>query len=307
MRVASIDIGTNTILMLIADVLSDGSLRFVRDEHVIARLGKGVDEGKNILPDSLERVITTLQQYKEIAEKERCDRIIACGTSALRDARNQKHVLELVRKRLGLDIRILSGAEEAQLTYRGAVSGFMREGKTSNFAVLDIGGGSTELTSGINDQVQDAKSLDIGSVRLTERFLKSSPPLEGGLEAAQHEIRRNLESIPPLKAGTEMIGVAGTLTTLAAMNLSFEAYDREKVEGHSLALTTIESMFDLLKSKSVAEIRRIPQILPQRADILLAGVLILLEVMKHLHFDKITASDRGLRYGLIAEGNNEGH
>lgn len=301
MRIASIDIGTNTILMLIADVLQDGSLRFVRDEHVIARLGRGVDENNNILPDAFERVAKTLGEYRTTAQNERCDRIIACGTSALRDARNQKDFLDFIRKRLDMEIRVLSGKEEAELTYRGAVSGFVEKGKERHFAVLDIGGGSTELTSGINEQVLNAASFDIGSVRLTERYLKSSPPVSDGLDAAREKIRHHLASLPRLQPGTELVGVAGTLTTLAAMDLSLKSYDREKVDGHSLTLTTVERIFDLLKSKSLEEIKSIPQILPQRADILLAGVLILHEVMKHVHLEKVTASDRGLRYGLIKE------
>ncbi|MGB2868301.1 MAG: Ppx/GppA family phosphatase, partial [Bacteroidota bacterium] len=263
MRIASIDIGTNTILMLIADVQPDGSLRFVRDEHVIARLGRGVDEQKTILRESFERVSQTLAEYKTIAKTERCDKIFVCGTSALRDARNQKDFLEFIRKRLGLEIRVLSGKEEAELTYRGGVSGFFEEGKEKQFAVLDIGGGSTELTSGVNDQILNAQSLEIGSVRLTERFLKTSPPESGGLEAARDEIRRHVIPLPQLKAGAMVVGVAGTLTTLAAMDLALPVYDRKKVDGHPLALATVQSAFDLLKTKTLEEIRSIPQVLPQ--------------------------------------------
>ncbi len=172
MRITSIDIGTNTILMLIADIGADGSFAVIREEQVIARLGKGVDARRRITPETTERVVHFLGGFWETARSFHPDRIVACGTSALRDAANGVDFVQLVREEIGLEITILSGAEEAELTYLGAVSEFMKPDSKEPFAVLDIGGGSTELTIGNGYSVRSKTSLDLGSVRLTERILQ---------------------------------------------------------------------------------------------------------------------------------------
>jgi exopolyphosphatase/guanosine-5'-triphosphate,3'-diphosphate pyrophosphatase len=299
MRLSSIDIGTNTILMLIADVYPNGEIHVARDEHFIARLGKGVDEHRRILPDTFERVFQCLSQYKLIHEEARSERILACGTSALRDAVNRDEFIEFIKSRLGFEITVLSGDKEAELTYLGSVSEFLQEGFPQSFAVIDIGGGSTELTYGLSGAVTSKRSLDIGSVRLTERFLKTSPPDNSALQEAAEYIRDHANGFPQLENGTRCIGVAGTLTTLAAIDLQLRVYDRTRVSGHVLSLEAIQKIFVKLKDKRLEEIKAIPQILPQRADIILAGILILCEMMKQIGVDRITASDRGLRYGIL--------
>ncbi|HEY6953453.1 MAG TPA: Ppx/GppA family phosphatase [Bacteroidota bacterium] len=299
MRISAIDIGTNTILMLIADVSEGMNLHVVRDEHLIARMGKGVDENRVILPQTFERVLGFLSEYKNIHEVVKSERMVACGTSALRDARNSGEFIEFIRQRLGFTISVLSGDEEADLTYRGGVSEFIESGTDQQFVVVDIGGGSTEITSGIGPDVKSKASLDIGSVRLTERYLKTSPPEPGGLEAAHQYVQSHIRSLPFLNERTRCIGVAGTLTTLAAIDLQLGAYDRNRVSGHVLTLEAIEKIFHRLKEKRLDEIKAIPQIVPQRADIILAGILILLQLMKHCGLERITASDRGLRYGIV--------
>jgi len=304
-RVSAIDIGTNTILMLIADIDSTGEIHVVRDEHVIARLGKGVDEHRMILPETFERVAGYLSEYKRIHRAEHSQQMIACGTSALRDAANRKEFLDFVHARLGIDISILSGDEEAELTYIGSVSEFVRPSQAQRFVVLDIGGGSTEIVVGEELTVKSKSSLDIGSVRLTERFLKTSPPLPGAIEAAKEYVRDRVRSGPVAVEGTQCIGVAGTLTTLAAIDLQLSTYERMKVSGHILTLDVIQKIFDRLKGRRLEELKAIPQILPQRADIILAGILILIELMKRLGVDTIAASDRGLRYGVLMKAADE--
>jgi exopolyphosphatase/guanosine-5'-triphosphate,3'-diphosphate pyrophosphatase len=299
MRTSAIDIGTNTILMLIADVNASGEFHVIRDEHVIARLGKGVDSKRMILPETFERVLGYLKDYKRIHEEVRSEKMVACGTSALRDAANSREFIDYIKKHLGFEISILSGDEEADLTYLGGISEFLGSGTEQQYAVVDIGGGSTEFTSGRGASITSKISLDIGSVRLTERFLKTSPPGAAGLQDAQRYAVEHLRDLPKLTPHTHCIGVAGTLTTLAAIDLQLKAYDRRRVSGHILTLETIRGIFNRLKRKRLDEIRAIPQILPQRADIILAGILILLEIMKKIGADRITASDRGLRYGII--------
>ena len=299
MQLTSIDIGTNTILMLIADVKRDGAIRVIRDEHVIARLGKGVDEHRRILPETFQRVLNILDNYKQIHDGTRSDRIIACGTSALRDASNRDEFVEFIRSHAGITIEILSGDEEAELTYLGGVSEFIGTDTGRQFAVLDIGGGSTEFTFGQDAVVTSKVSMDIGCVRLTERFLKTSPPNLSGIGRAQEYVREQASSLRSLDGGTRCIGVAGTLTTLAAIDLQLAVYDRVRVSGHVLTIDSIEGIFELLKKKRLEEIKEIPQILPQRADIILAGILILLELLRKTKVERITASDRGLRYGIL--------
>ncbi len=297
MRVAAIDIGTNTILLLIADVEADGSISMIRDEQVIARLGKGVDANRQISGETLERARSYLSSYKEMIDAAGVQRVIAAGTSFLRDARNQKEFVEFIRNKLGIEVRILSGEEEANLTYQGSVSEF-RTNEQQHFAVLDIGGGSTELTLGINEEVHQHTSIDVGSVRITERFLRVSPPSPDSLAEARQFIKNSLSVVPQPHRPTRFIGVAGTLTTLAAIDLRLKHYDRTTVTGHVLSYETINSIFEELKGKSIDEIRSYPQILAGRSDILLAGVLILLEVLRATRMDSITVSDSGLRFGL---------
>lgn len=299
MRLATIDIGTNTILMLIADFAADGTITAVRDEQVIARLGKGVDAYRRITAETFSRVLGILQKYKSTAESNHVDKIIACGTSALRDASNSGEFIQNVKDTLGVEITVLSGQEEAELTYRGAVSEFLRPGLERSYAVLDIGGGSTELTIGRQDAVIRKSSLDIGCVRLTERILKSSPPNALAITQALSEVRSWVSTLPQLLPTTRLIGVAGTVTTLAAISLKLQTYDPAHVSGHFLPIEVVMRTFDQLKTKTIGEmLRSFPQIQLGRADIILAGVLILMETLKRFNVKGITVSDRGLRYGI---------
>jgi len=307
MRVGAIDIGTNTILLLVADIQPDGTLVVVRDEHAIARLGKGVDSRHMILPETFARAVEFLQPYQSIMSAEHVDVVTVCGTSFLRDAQNKNEFIESVQQKLGLQIRVLSGDEEGDLTYLGGISEFRTAARKSDFAVLDIGGGSTELTVGTDSTVSHRVSFDIGSVRLTERFLKTSPPVSGGLESAREYIRTHLQRLAHLPASARLIGVAGTLTTLAAMELNLKHYDRNAVSGHVLTSATIHKVFEELSTKNLDEIKTYPQILPARADILLAGILILREILDTLEREEITVSDRGLRFGMAIKAAIQKH
>lgn len=299
MRLTSIDIGTNTLLMLVADIDSSGRLTVIHDEHVIARLGKGVDANKVILPETFTRALGFLQEYKRISESCESEMIIARGTSALRDSKNQDEFIAFIKHKLGFTISVLSGDEEAELTYLGAVSDFLEDDRDGSFSVLDIGGGSTELINGRNLEVSSKYSIDIGSVRLTERFLKTSPPSSLGVSGALSLIRSQVSQFGSVSSTARLIGVAGTLTTLASIDLDLPAFDRQKVHGHQLTYDAIQAIFNRLRIKTLQELQSIPQILPERADILLAGILILLESMKQLNANEIMVSDRGLRFGIL--------
>ena len=298
MRLASIDIGTNTVLMLVADAQRDGSLTVVRDEHYIGRLGKGVDEHGLILKNTFHRIHEILSQLKSIADSCSVENISACGTSALRDAENRQEFIDFIKEKLSIEIRILSGDEEAELTYLGAVSEYLPNINPNNYAVLDIGGGSTELVVGSGANVSSSVSIDIGSVRLTERILKRNPPSSTDIEKAVQLVRDQLKNISPLSSTTNIIGVAGTLTTLAALDLRISKFDKYLINRHILTIEAIDRIFQELRPLTLEQLQSYPQIHPSRADILLAGIIILRELLRKLNLSKITVSDRGLRYGI---------
>jgi len=298
MRIASIDIGTNTILLLIAEVNRDGIVKVLHDEQVIARLGKGVDTDRIINQETFVRAKDFLTHYKEVCNTFSVDHIAAIGTSALRDAKNNHEFISYIKEAIDISIEILSGDDEAKWTYRGGISNFI--GRAEQYSVIDIGGGSTEIISGNSTEIQSKISLDIGSVRITERILKDSPPEIPALMEAHEFILATIpdEQIQKIHS-TYAIGVAGTLTTLAALHQKLPTYIPEKVDGYVLSIDDIRYMFTLLKDKSVGQILTFPQISPGRADIILAGIMILMGFMEKSGLKQITVSDRGLRYGIV--------
>jgi exopolyphosphatase/guanosine-5'-triphosphate,3'-diphosphate pyrophosphatase len=287
--------------MLVADVQRDGSLDVVRDEHFIGRLGKGVDEHGIILKETFHRVHDILSQLKNIADSLGIKHLSACGTSALRDAQNRQEFIDFIKEELALEIRILSGNEEAELTYLGAVSEYLTRANSENYAVLDIGGGSTEIVVGSGANVKSSVSIDVGSVRLTERILKNNPPSSIAVENAIQLVRDHLKNIFLLPLTTKIIGVAGTLTTLAALDLRIPEFDRNLVNRHTLTIEAIDKIFQELRPLTLDQLQSYSQIHPSRADILLAGIIILREILRKVNLSKITVSDRGLRYGIVTK------
>ena len=298
MRITAIDIGTNTILMVIADLREDGRIHTLRDEIAFPRLGKGVDNTGIISPDTIERVLSVMRGYKRISDSMASDRIIACGTSALRDARNRDDLIRRISEEVAIETKVLTGDEEAIWTFAGAITEF--DDKNGPFAVIDIGGGSTEITLGSRHGVERKVSLDLGCVRLTERFLSSAPPSQRELDAAGTIVRQSLMELGDADGKKyKLVGVAGTATTLAALDQQLQEFDGRAVSGYALSLERIESIFERLRCQTIEEIRSSPVVPEGRADVLLAGVLILKELMFLYHFDQLTVSSRGLRYGLL--------
>lgn len=297
MRLASIDIGTNTILMLIAEVEPGGTLKVLSDEQRIARVGKGVDKTGAIAWEAFTRSEQFLHEYVERARSFGVDVIRATGTSALRDAHNKDDYLGYMQQRLKLDIEILDGSEEALWTYGGAISGF--GDRHGHFAVLDIGGGSTELTVGKGFSILERKSLDIGCVRLTEKYLHHSPPKPAELQALTEHIDRFVVKYPSFDSvNTEFVGVAGTVTTLAAVELGLEVYEGNSVAGYRLTKEAIDRRLHEFSALSKEELQHTLRIDPGRADIILSGVVILSRLMTLRKLGHIIVSERGLRYGI---------
>jgi len=300
MIVSSIDIGTNTVLMATIEVAPGRPARVLGDEHSIARLGKGVDASRRVSPEAVHRVCECLLRYTRMSEKLNTDRLVAFATSALRDAENRDEVVEQIRHETGLSVRILTGHEEAEFTFIGALFGL--DGFDGECAVIDIGGGSTELAIGTRRQgVERATSLDIGAVRLTERFLHSAPPVATDVQRARAWAGAMADGFEPLTPNVPLVGVAGTVTTIGALAAGLPRFDANELNGYPLDARDVTSWLDRLARLTHDDIRRLPPVHPDRADVLLGGVIILEAALTRLGVDRVVVSTRGVRYGLALE------
>ncbi len=292
-RIASVDIGTNTLLMTIADA-TDSGLDIIDDIHSIARLGQDVDASKTIQPQAVNRAVEILERYKERCSELGVEKIRAVGTSCLRDAINRDEVCAEFEQVLGCPVEVISGDEEARLCFMGTVE------NDEPTTVLDIGGGSTEIISGKGNEISFRTSLDIGAVRLTEKYFKNLPPTTSQVQAAFDEVREVIHSIDkelfyPLRA------VAGTPTTLAAVCLGLETFDKSKIHNYPLSTLSVHILLRQLVDSTYDELVEIPGVHPGRADILPAGTLILHEFLRYTEQVKCMVSVKGLRYGVLKE------
>jgi len=276
-RVAAIDIGTNTTRLLVADV--DGeTLDELHRETRITRLGEGVDARKRLLPVPITRVRNVLTDYRRTAEELNAERSLVVATSAVRDAENGEAFLGEIEWSYGFSTRLLSGDEEAELTWRGVTAGRALDGGT---LLADIGGGSTELvTAGAH------QSVDVGCVRLTERFGEDVVAIDAHVAAR----------LPPYEV-TRAIGVAGTVTSLAALDLGLVDYDPERVHGHVLSAAAVDGLLARLAALPLDERRRLPGLEPERAPVIVAGAAILRAVLRRYGLDEIEASEHDLLHG----------
>lgn len=297
-RASFIDIGTNTALLLIAD-LDPVNNRIIPVLHrqTIVRLGKNVDEQKIIDHVAMQRLIQCLLDFKELSKEHKAERIVAAGTSALRDAKNRMEIIDEVVMASGIVIKTLSGEEEAALTFTGAIAGM--ENAPERFTVIDIGGGSTEISMGDMACLDQSVSLDIGSVRLTERLFSDQPPSETEFYVAKEEIDRMFTgNLEPFFAGREHVfGVAGTLTTIAKLVSGQKEFDPAKIHNYPLHYNQVRQLLEELKSLTIEQIigRGVPE---GRADVITMGTLILHQFMRLLGVQEITVSIQGLRYGM---------
>jgi exopolyphosphatase/guanosine-5'-triphosphate,3'-diphosphate pyrophosphatase len=300
MRVAALDLGTNTTRLLVADV-HDGFVEQVVRRSRITRLGEGVDARRRLLPLPITRVRNSLADFRRELETLGAERTLAVATSAIRDAENGEAFLGEVEWSYGFKTRLLSGEDEALLTLRGVASGRKLDGRA---LVIDIGGGSTELIAGSPDSVTLRISTDLGSVRLTERYLRGDPPGEGELSVCAAAIRTLLaERVPDgARAGIDTaIGVAGTITSLAALDLGLVEYDSERVNGHRLTHHAVHAQLTRLAAIPLAERRQVPGLEPERAPVIVAGAMILRETMRYFAFDEIEVSERDILDGAALE------
>ncbi|WP_394824329.1 Ppx/GppA family phosphatase [Pendulispora albinea] len=345
-RIAAIDIGTNTVLLLVAERGPDGAPQAVEEHATITRLGQGVDRTRTLHQDAIARTTACLDAYGAIVKRLGVERIAVVGTSAMRDARGGEVIQEHIRKVFGVDLRVIGGDEEAELTFAGALVGLpsaepgseatnapaskaaepdgRREHGREVF-VFDIGGGSTEVVrgtiehpgahaaSGLDEGSTTAdgaerhagrgsvgyeKSFDVGSVRLTERHVRSDPPSRDELDTITRELRATFAELPPLTGDMPPIGIAGTMTTLAAVSMQMTTYDGTRVHGKRLPTSELRRVVEYLASLPLAARREVPGLEPKRADVIVAGGLVALALLEHWGAESVVISDRGVRWGL---------
>jgi exopolyphosphatase/guanosine-5'-triphosphate,3'-diphosphate pyrophosphatase len=297
-RRAAIDIGTNSVLLLIAERAGD-AWRPLVDRATITRLGQGVDRTRELAPEARERTLAALRDYAEVLHTHGVTELDVVGTSAMRDARGGREFADQAAQVLGVAPRILSGAEEAEVTFTGTLSGLELDGGVT---VFDVGGGSTEVIrghAGPNTHADAAVSLDIGSVRLFERHVASDPPAREELARVDADIDAALSSAPSASAGATLVGVAGTVTTLAAIALELETYDGERVHGLRLTREAVASVARRLERMTHAERCALAGLEPKRADVIVVGARIVERVISWAGAAELVVSDRGVRWGLL--------
>ena len=288
-RVAAVDLGTNSTRLLVADV-EKGRLDEVSRRLTITRLGEGVDERRRLLPVPIARVRNCLAEYRRELESLGAERTLCIATSSVRDAENGEAFLGEVEWSYGFATRLLSGEEEAAMMIRGVTSG---RPPLDGILVVDIGGGSTELVLAETGDVAFSTSLDVGCVRITERFLGSDPPSRPELAAAGAYVR----SLLPELVATAAIGVAGTVTTLATLDLGDADYDPERTHGHRMPLASVEEQLERLAAMTTDERVGVPGIEPGRAPVIVAGIVVLREVMRAYGLEEIEVSERDVLHG----------
>ncbi|HEY1596353.1 MAG TPA: Ppx/GppA phosphatase family protein [Thermoleophilaceae bacterium] len=297
-RVAVVDLGTNTTRLLVADVV-DGRVSEVRRMNTVTRLGEDVDAGGELIEQAMERVFAAVDEYRRAIDELGAERTVAVATSAVRDARNGERFQRELRQRFGIDARIISGEEEARLTFAGATA--ERPPGGAPLLVLDIGGGSTEFVVGRAGAGPDFHvSTQAGSVRQTERHLASDPPAPGEVEALSNDIREIVEAnVPPaVRSGVrDGIAVAGTPTSLAAIDQRLDPYDSAKVHGYRLELDSCERILKMLAAQPESERREVVGLHPDRAATIVAGAVILVQSMRIFGLPAIEVGEHDILYG----------
>jgi exopolyphosphatase/guanosine-5'-triphosphate,3'-diphosphate pyrophosphatase len=295
-RTASIDIGTNTILLLIAEV-DQGRIKPLFEMETVVRLGERIHESGVLLKEAMSRGLRTLSQYLERCRAMEVQEIFAVGTSALREAKNSADFLKLVEAELDLSIEVISGEEEAQLSFLAVTRDLEETGKT--FLVVDIGGGSTEFILGMGDQIRQWTSLPLGSVRFTEQFLRSDPVRDEERQEMEREIRRQLVNIPRTKEPLSMVAVGGTATTLASVEQGLNDFIVERIHNFVLKKEGLRNQLLLYRAKTIEERKKISGLPIARADVILAGAAILYLTMEEVQCPSVLISCQGVRYGLL--------
>ncbi|KPK92593.1 hypothetical protein AMJ80_06515 [bacterium SM23_31] len=297
MRLAVIDIGTNSVLLIAAVITGKSTVRILRDESRIIRLGEDIYRNNKIGEPALRRTLDTLQEYIKICRDLHIEDISILGTEIFRCAENSSEIRDVIFKQTGFPVEVLSGKEEALYTFRSALP----EGAENNkdYIVIDIGGGSTEIIIGSPTGQHFTWSLPLGAVILTAGFLNNDPPELSELSKAQKYITERICRLPPIKQEKSAIGIGGTITTLAAVNLNINEFDAAKIEGKLLSKNSIKFILNRFLKLTAHERLSIPGMEKGREDIIIAGTAVLLEFLNYYMLDSIKVSTKGVRYGYL--------
>lgn len=303
---AAIDVGTNTVRLLIAEALSQEAFKVLHEEQIITRLGEGLIQSGFLQVGAMARTASVIRRFAEEAKQHRALAISAVATSAVREAANGPEFVARVQKEAGLPLRVIDPEEEARLAILGVshALGF----PDGALLVIDVGGGSTEFAFAQGLVPKAVISTDLGVVKLTEGFLKSDPPKADELNRLAEAVRKRIKNIKVLNLttghwplATDLVGTGGTATTLAAIDLKLQVYDGKKITGHRLSLGRIKELCAQLQAMPLRERCRVPGLEAARADLIVAGAIVIREGLEGLGYDQITISDGGLREGIFLD------
>jgi len=301
-RLAAVDIGTNSVRLLVADVSGagrDADLVQVDRRMRITRLGQGVDSARALVPDATERTLAVLREYREAIDALGAERTRATATSAARDASNRDEFFDQAKQALGVRPELLSGEEEARLSFLGATAGLQ---EPAPYLAVDIGGGSTEVVVGTTEP-EGLCSIDIGCVRVTEQFLHSDPPTPEELSDAVFVVRDELADVervvPGVRDAKTLVGLAGTVTTVAAIEQGLPEYDRERIHHFRLTKEAAEDVFRTLALEPAEQRRHNPGLEPERVDVIVGGTIVLVAVLRVFEFDEMLVSEADILDGLV--------
>jgi exopolyphosphatase / guanosine-5'-triphosphate,3'-diphosphate pyrophosphatase len=301
-RLAAVDIGTNSVRLLVADVDGvghDAELTPLDRRMRITRLGQGVDRSRRLHPDAVTRTVDALQEYRGALDELGVARLRATATSAARDAANRDEFFRAAAAALGVEPELLPGDEEARLSFLGATAEL---DEPAPYLVVDIGGGSTEFVVGTSDP-EGLMSVDVGCVRLSEQFLTSDPPAPEELSQAVSVVRDHLadvdREVPAVRDAVTLVGLAGTVTTMAAVEMGLPEYDRDKIHHFRLERAAAEEVFRTLATETAEERRHNPGLEPGRVDVIVGGAIVLVTVLRFFGFDEVLVSEDDILDGLV--------
>lgn len=295
-RVGIIDIGSNSIKFFVGEKCEDGTIKTIIDKNDIARLGEGLRETGRISDEALERNAQSVAVFAAEAKENGADMIVSVGTMALRSAANGADFVARVKELCGVEVQIIPGEEEARLSYLAILSGMpVPDG---DLVIFDTGGGSTEFIFGKGTELVNRFSVNLGAIRITEKFFSDDPVAAGSVEAAVKEIDDEFAAAGVAGTPVKLVGMGGTVTSMGAVKHKMVKYDPNVIQGSTLTKADIEEQIAEYSKRTIEQRRELPGLQPKRADVILAGACILKDITERLGVDELTISDRGLRHGL---------
>ena len=295
-RKAVIDVGSSSIKFFLGELTEDGVLKTIVDENDIQRIAEGLRETGEISPQAMDRNIEALSRFAKKARENGADEIICIGTMALRNATNAVEFLKKAREACGVKVKVISGEEEARLSYLAVLSGLPMQDE--KIVIFDTGGGSTEFVFGEGSTVSKRFSVDLGNIRITEKFFKNDPVTQDEVEIAAKEIENIFTRYDVRGEINQLVGMGGTVTAMGAVKHRMEFYQPDVIQGSKLTIEDIEAQILDYSSKTIEQRRQIIGLQPKRADVILAGACILKAILRLLGANEVTISDRGIRHGL---------